>query len=254
MIACTSMFCGTCPQCMQGLAPPLHQPGRVPAPQGCDRPASRVAATPLAQFADLSGFAEMMLRARAGRGRASTTTCPSTGPRSSAAASPPVSAPRSTRPGSPRRRRWPCSAAAAWANSVIQGARLAGARQIIAIDIVPHKLETARHFGATDVLLVHRRGPGEGHQAAERRRRGLRLRRRRQRRPSRPSACTPRAPWAGRASSGAIPTGQTARAAARATSTWRRCSPGRSWAPTGSTSTPRTTSSSTARGSSTSTP
>ena len=33
--------------------------------------------------------------------------------------------------------------------SVIQGARIAGARQIIAIDIVPAKLDTARHFGAT---------------------------------------------------------------------------------------------------------
>jgi S-(hydroxymethyl)glutathione dehydrogenase / alcohol dehydrogenase len=37
--------------------------------------------------------------------------------------------------------------------SVIQGARLAGARQIIAIDIVASKLEAASHFGATDVLL-----------------------------------------------------------------------------------------------------
>ena len=37
--------------------------------------------------------------------------------------------------------------------AVIQGARIAGARQIIAIDILAHKLDTARHFGATDVLL-----------------------------------------------------------------------------------------------------
>ena len=36
--------------------------------------------------------------------------------------------------------------------SVIQGARLAGARQIIAIDLLPAKLETARHFGATDTI------------------------------------------------------------------------------------------------------
>ena len=50
-------------------------------------------------------------------------------------------------------------------NSVIQGARIAGARQIIAIDIVPRKLETARHFGATDVVLSTDERPGQGDQA-----------------------------------------------------------------------------------------
>ena len=37
--------------------------------------------------------------------------------------------------------------------SVIQGARLAGARQIIAIDLLASKLESARHFGATHTIL-----------------------------------------------------------------------------------------------------
>jgi NDMA-dependent alcohol dehydrogenase len=37
--------------------------------------------------------------------------------------------------------------------SVIQGARIAGAGQIIAIDTLPAKLEMAKKFGATDVLL-----------------------------------------------------------------------------------------------------
>lgn len=36
--------------------------------------------------------------------------------------------------------------------SVVQGARIAGADQIIAIDRMPEKLELARHFGATDVV------------------------------------------------------------------------------------------------------
>jgi S-(hydroxymethyl)glutathione dehydrogenase / alcohol dehydrogenase len=40
--------------------------------------------------------------------------------------------------------------------SIIQGARIAGARQIIAVDILAKKLETARHFGATHTIL-----PGE---------------------------------------------------------------------------------------------
>jgi Zn-dependent alcohol dehydrogenase len=36
--------------------------------------------------------------------------------------------------------------------SVVQGARIAGAARIVAIDTVPAKLETARRFGATDVV------------------------------------------------------------------------------------------------------
>ena len=37
--------------------------------------------------------------------------------------------------------------------NVIQGARIAGAERIIAIDTVPAKLEMAKQFGATDVML-----------------------------------------------------------------------------------------------------
>lgn len=36
--------------------------------------------------------------------------------------------------------------------NVVQGARIAGAAQIIAVDTVPAKLEAARQFGATDVI------------------------------------------------------------------------------------------------------
>ena len=36
--------------------------------------------------------------------------------------------------------------------NIVQGARLAGARRIIAIDINPSKLELARRFGATDTV------------------------------------------------------------------------------------------------------
>jgi len=38
--------------------------------------------------------------------------------------------------------------------AAIQGARLAGARRILAVDAVPAKLELARRFGATDTLLA----------------------------------------------------------------------------------------------------
>jgi S-(hydroxymethyl)glutathione dehydrogenase/alcohol dehydrogenase len=45
-------------------------------------------------------------------------------------------------------------------NSVIHGARIAGARQIIAVDIVAKKLDIARTFGATHTLLTGDAGGG----------------------------------------------------------------------------------------------
>ena len=38
--------------------------------------------------------------------------------------------------------------------NAIQGARIAGARRIVAVDMVPEKLEIARAFGATDAVLA----------------------------------------------------------------------------------------------------
>lgn len=45
--------------------------------------------------------------------------------------------------------------------SVIQGARLARARTIIAVDVAPHKLEAARDFGATHTVDASRTDPVE---------------------------------------------------------------------------------------------
>jgi S-(hydroxymethyl)glutathione dehydrogenase/alcohol dehydrogenase len=47
--------------------------------------------------------------------------------------------------------------------SAIQGARLAGARRIVAVDAVAGKLELARKFGATDVVLA---GPAQAETVA----------------------------------------------------------------------------------------
>jgi S-(hydroxymethyl)mycothiol dehydrogenase len=51
--------------------------------------------------------------------------------------------------------------AGAVGNSVVQGARLARARQIIAVDIAPNKLEWAKQFGATDVVDASQGDPVE---------------------------------------------------------------------------------------------
>lgn len=44
--------------------------------------------------------------------------------------------------------------------NIIQGARIAGAGQIIAVDVNPEKLEMAKRFGATDTLLADRDDAG----------------------------------------------------------------------------------------------
>ena len=41
----------------------------------------------------------------------------------------------------------------------VQGAALAGALPLVAIDVTDHKLERARAFGATDAIDAARRGP-----------------------------------------------------------------------------------------------
>jgi len=51
--------------------------------------------------------------------------------------------------------------------NVIQGARIAGAGRIIAIDVNPQRLEMARSFGATDCILAKREDAGLLNAAAE---------------------------------------------------------------------------------------
>ena len=61
--------------------------------------------------------------------------------------------------------------------SVIQGARLADAAKIIAVDLEPRKLEWAKQLGATDVVNAGETDPVAGDQGPDRRqRRRLRLR------------------------------------------------------------------------------
>lgn len=50
--------------------------------------------------------------------------------------------------------------------NAIQGARLAGARRIVAVDLQPGKLEDARAFGATDAVLASEEKPWRAARAA----------------------------------------------------------------------------------------
>jgi Zn-dependent alcohol dehydrogenase len=66
--------------------------------------------------------------------------------------------------------------------NVVQGARLAGARMIVACDLLDNKLEYAREFGATHTINAGRQSVGRhGSRPDGRPRRRLRLRRDRRR-------------------------------------------------------------------------
>lgn len=150
VIACTSMFCGSCAQCVQGR--PHLCTDRGACQRGEDE-AARITqrGETIHQFADLAAFSEaMLLHHRAvvridpdiPLDRAALVGCAVTTGVGAA-----LNTARVT-PGS--------SVAVFGAGgvgiSVIQGARIAGARQIIAVDLLDEKLETARKFGATDTI------------------------------------------------------------------------------------------------------
>ncbi len=156
VIACTSMFCGSCKQCVLGRPHLCTDRSYCMRPKGAP-PRLSLGGEPLRQFADLSGFAEMMLLHERAvvkipddipLDRAALVGCAVTTGVGAALNTAQVT------PGSSVAV-FGCGGVGA---SVIQGARIAGARQIIAIDRLPAKLESARHFGATDTILA---GDGE---------------------------------------------------------------------------------------------
>lgn len=150
VIACTSMYCGSCTQCVLGRPHLCTNRYACLRPREA-RPRLSQKGEPMEQFADLGSFAEKMLlheRAVVKIGddipldRAALVGCAVTTGVGAALNTAQVT------PGS--------SVAVFGAGgvgiSVIQGARIAGARQIIAVDLLDHKLETAKHFGATHTI------------------------------------------------------------------------------------------------------
>lgn len=149
VICCLSVFCGTCERCTEGRTVLCPRTGLTRAPG--DTPRLSQHGQEINQFANLSSFAELMLvhenavvkidqdipfeqlaligcGATTGLGAALNTAA--------------------VRPGS--------SVAVIGCGGVglnaIQGAALAGALRIIAIDAVETKLTLAQEFGATDVV------------------------------------------------------------------------------------------------------
>jgi len=150
VIACTSIQCGNCPQCMQsrghlctGRSACQREPGEI----------ARISQNgeEIHQFADLAAFAEAMLLHHTAvvkidpeipLDRAALVGCAVTTGVGAALNTAKVT------PGSSV----VVFGAGGVGTSVIQGARIAGARQIISVDLSDDKLKTAVHFGATDTI------------------------------------------------------------------------------------------------------
>src|SRR5712691_5095188 len=150
VIACTSVFCGYCEECMSGH--PNRCTNRQAAQRGKDdKPRLSQNGNPIRQFADLSTYAEKMLLHENALvkmidemrlDRAALIGCGvTTG----------VGAVLNTakiEPGSTVAV-FGCGGVGI---SAIQGARIAGARRIIAVDQFENKLAMAKRFGATDTV------------------------------------------------------------------------------------------------------
>lgn len=150
VVACTSLFCAGCAQCLRGY--PHLCTNRKACRRSKDQPPRIVLdGKPIHQFADLSGFSEwMLLHERAvvkidpdiPLDRAALVGCAITTGVGAALNTAQVE---------------PGSSVAVFGVggvglSIVQGARIAGARQIIAVDLLDSKLESARKLGATHAI------------------------------------------------------------------------------------------------------
>ena len=149
VITCLSAFCGHCEYCLTGHMSLCEEPELQRGPE--DAPRLGTPEAPVAQFLNLSSYAEMMLvhehaivkiREDMPMDRAALIGCGVTTGVGS------VIHTAKVEPGS--------TVAVVGCGgiglSAINGAAIAGAGRIIAVDMVASKLELARKFGATDVV------------------------------------------------------------------------------------------------------
>jgi S-(hydroxymethyl)glutathione dehydrogenase / alcohol dehydrogenase len=154
VVTCTSIYCGHCNDCLAGhnhlcSDKPLRYEPQLNSP-------IRQNGAPIQQFCNLGAFAEEMVVHRSGVSKlpegmpldiASVLGCAVlTGIGS-------VTEGAQVRPGSSV----VVLGCGGVGLNVVQGARLAGAARIVAVDLNPAKLELARTFGATDIVQA-----GEG--------------------------------------------------------------------------------------------
>jgi S-(hydroxymethyl)glutathione dehydrogenase / alcohol dehydrogenase len=157
VITCLSVFCGTCPQCVTGH-PNLCENTEVKMPPGASRRLSWKNGELMNQFLNLSSFGEQMLVHENSMvkidpdiplDRAALVGC---GVMTGVGA---VFNAAKVEPGSTVA----VIGCGGVGLSAVNGAALAGAERIIAIDTVASKLELARELGATDTLNASNADP-----------------------------------------------------------------------------------------------
>ena len=149
VITCLSVFCGHCEKCLTGHLSLCQEPEVNRSAE--EEPRLSQAGAQLTQFAQLGSFAEMMLvhehavvkiREDMPMDRAALIGC---GVTTGVGA---VIHTANVEPGSTVA----VIGCGGIGLSCINGAAIAGAARVIAVDMVPSKLELARKFGATDVV------------------------------------------------------------------------------------------------------
>jgi len=157
VITCLSVFCGTCPQCVTGH-PNLCENTEVKLPPGVSRRLSWRGGELMNQFLNLSSFGEQMLVHENSMvkidpdiplDRAALVGC---GVMTGVGA---VFNAAKVEPGATVA----VIGCGGVGLSAVNGAALAGAERIIAIDTVASKLEIARELGATDTLNASNADP-----------------------------------------------------------------------------------------------
>jgi len=157
VITCLSVFCGTCPQCVTGH-PNLCENTEVKMPPGVSRRLSWKGGELMNQFLNLSSFAEQMLVHENAMvkidpdiplDRAALVGC---GVMTGVGA---VFNAAKVEPGATVA----VIGCGGVGLSAVNGAALAGAERIIAIDTVASKLELAKTLGATDTLNASNADP-----------------------------------------------------------------------------------------------
>jgi S-(hydroxymethyl)glutathione dehydrogenase / alcohol dehydrogenase len=151
VIACVSIFCGTCKQCLTGHPYRCTNPAATSRPRGANSRLSRHDGTPVDQFGRLGGFAEMMLVHQNAvvkitkdmpLDRAALIGCGITTGMGAVLNTAKVEVGATV-----------CVIGAGGIGlAAVQGARIASAGQVIVVDVADDKLETAKQLGATDVV------------------------------------------------------------------------------------------------------
>ncbi|MFN0027612.1 MAG: Zn-dependent alcohol dehydrogenase [Acidimicrobiales bacterium] len=151
VICCLSIFCGQCRQCLSGHPYRCSNPAATSRAKGAPSRLSKHDGTPVDQFARLGGFAELMLVHQNALvvitpdmplDRAALIGCGVTTGMGA------VFNTAKVQPGA----RVCVIGAGGIGLSAIQAARIAGAVQIVVVDMSDAKLETARQMGGTDLI------------------------------------------------------------------------------------------------------